>query len=105
MTLIGGPPSGGVKTTRPTVSFSSVAPSRALSPDTPTSTSIPWCSRPLYSCTRRGTASREHQGMLVERSEEHTSELQSHVNFVCRLPLEKKNLPRVSRDGDEDHRT
>src|SRR5690242_21419300 len=34
------------------------------------------------------------QGVLVEvhrfRSEEHTSELQSHVNLVCRLLLEKK---------------
>src|SRR4051812_49954082 len=27
---------------------------------------------------------------LSERSEEHTSELQSHVNLVCRLLLEKK---------------
>src|SRR5438477_7053772 len=27
------------------------------------------------------------------RSEEHTSELQSHVNLVCRLLLEKKNNP------------
>src|SRR4051812_49800611 len=27
----------------------------------------------------------------VPRSEEHTSELQSHVNLVCRLLLEKKN--------------
>src|SRR5690242_21195768 len=27
---------------------------------------------------------------LVRRSEEHTSELQSHVNLVCRLLLEKK---------------
>src|SRR5690242_20952391 len=27
---------------------------------------------------------------LVARSEEHTSELQSHVNLVCRLLLEKK---------------
>src|SRR5690242_13077223 len=27
----------------------------------------------------------------VWRSEEHTSELQSHVNLVCRLLLEKKN--------------
>src|SRR5690242_20835772 len=27
----------------------------------------------------------------VCRSEEHTSELQSHVNLVCRLLLEKKN--------------
>src|SRR5260370_21246417 len=26
------------------------------------------------------------------RSEEHTSELQSHLNLVCRLLLEKKNL-------------
>src|SRR5438477_5960294 len=28
--------------------------------------------------------------LLAERSEEHTSELQSHVNLVCRLLLEKK---------------
>src|SRR4051812_49493840 len=27
---------------------------------------------------------------LCDRSEEHTSELQSHVNLVCRLLLEKK---------------
>src|SRR5438477_7783915 len=27
----------------------------------------------------------------IWRSEEHTSELQSHVNLVCRLLLEKKN--------------
>src|SRR5690242_21611488 len=27
---------------------------------------------------------------LLSRSEEHTSELQSHVNLVCRLLLEKK---------------
>src|SRR6266571_5697825 len=33
---------------------------------------------------RRGVADR------AERSEEHTSELQSHVNLVCRLLLEKK---------------
>src|SRR5260370_18676461 len=42
-------------------------------------------------------------GVLLEaskdRSEEHTSELQSHLNLVCRLLLEKKKhskaLPRV----------
>src|SRR5207237_9808754 len=28
--------------------------------------------------------------LLGERSEEHTSELQSHLNLVCRLLLEKK---------------
>src|SRR5260370_28861396 len=27
---------------------------------------------------------------LLQRSEEHTSELQSHLNLVCRLLLEKK---------------
>src|SRR5260370_23919690 len=29
-------------------------------------------------------------GILAARSEEHTSELQSHLNLVCRLLLEKK---------------
>src|SRR5688572_31220873 len=37
------------------------------------------------------------QGALevFERSEEHTSELQSQSNIVCRLLLEKKNKKRV----------
>src|SRR5260370_25366201 len=29
------------------------------------------------------------------RSEEHTSELQSHLNLVCRLLLEKKKRPKI----------
>src|SRR5436309_8535683 len=33
----------------------------------------------------------EPQGLLQARSEEHTSELQSRENLVCRLLLEKKN--------------
>src|SRR5260370_23677104 len=42
-------------------------------------------------------------GLLpLARSEEHTSELQSHLNLVCRLLLEKKkNSPRASRRGRE----
>src|SRR6266571_58360 len=32
--------------------------------------------------------------LVDRRSEEHTSELQSHVNIVCRLLLEKKKQPR-----------
>src|SRR5437016_9507278 len=32
-----------------------------------------------------------------DRSEEHTSELQSLTNLVCRLPLEKKNRSRAAR--------
>src|SRR5260370_30599881 len=35
-------------------------------------------------------------GLLV-RSEEHTSELQSHLNLVCRLLLEKKKRIRRER--------
>src|SRR5260370_22414836 len=31
-----------------------------------------------------------HLGGVSDRSEEHTSELQSHLNLVCRLLLEKK---------------
>src|SRR5256885_10684382 len=34
---------------------------------------------------------------VVERSEEHTSELQSPCNLVCRLLLEKKKKKRHSR--------
>src|SRR5260370_39230760 len=33
---------------------------------------------------------RSPRGSLFVRSEEHTSELQSHLNLVCRLLLEKK---------------
>src|SRR5260370_14499309 len=40
--------------------------------------------------------------MLHSRSEEHTSELQSHLNLVCRLLLEKKNesLSLLPADGN-----
>src|SRR5690242_21556499 len=34
-----------------------------------------------------------------QRSEEHTSELQSHVNLVCRLLLEKKNNTTTNEHG------
>src|SRR2546430_10413355 len=33
----------------------------------------------------------------LSRSEEHTSELQSQSNLVCRLLLEKKKIPHCSR--------
>src|SRR6476661_10795917 len=43
-----------------------------------------------------------HMGILVgderhARSEEHTSELQSHLNLVCRLLLEKKKKNHIKR--------
>src|SRR5260370_28738098 len=39
---------------------------------------------------RGSTARRTQDRRAVLRSEEHTSELQSHLNLVCRLLLEKK---------------
>src|SRR2546430_9492727 len=49
-------------------------------------------------------------GAKMERSEEHTSELQSQSNLVCRLLLEKKrsykrNTARKSRLSYKVHRT
>src|SRR5437773_4647755 len=44
----------------------------------------PACSRPVASCPPHG------------RSEEHTSELQSHHDLVCRLLLEKKKIQKPS---------
>src|SRR5256885_11036294 len=38
----------------------------------------------------------EREGGLLRRSEEHTSELQSPCNLVCRLLLEKKKLHPTS---------
>src|SRR6185369_15530552 len=39
---------------------------------------------------RVGKLDRTHDIPYLARSEEHTSELQSHLNLVCRLLLEKK---------------
>src|SRR5690242_21009461 len=44
----------------------------------------------------RGAAARP-----ATRSEEHTSELQSHVNLVCRLLLEKKN--KQNKNNNKKH--
>src|SRR5207249_10568512 len=38
---------------------------------------------------------------LVERSEEHTSELQSRFDLVCRLLLEKKKIKQKKRKKEE----
>src|SRR4051812_49701791 len=41
--------------------------------------------------------------LKLARSEEHTSELQSHVNLVCRLLLEKKKKTKTSLPNMNDH--
>src|SRR5690554_7282346 len=70
------------KTTRP-ASCSVVTLSRSMSHDPP---------------------ARDHR--QADRSEEHTSELQSRPHLVCRLLLEKKNISsaiRVFLNGGEIH--
>src|SRR2546430_13332468 len=42
------------------------------------------------------TAETRQDGVSVKRSEEHTSELQSQSNLVCRLLLEKKKLITIN---------
>src|SRR5260370_39890616 len=44
--------------------------------------------RSKYSMVRANT-------VCIARSEEHTSELQSHLNLVCRLLLEKKKVAYI----------
>src|SRR2546430_8838168 len=47
--------------------------------------------RPELSLRRRGPPRLQVEWQALVRSEEHTSELQSQSNLVCRLLLEKKN--------------
>src|SRR5690349_23854174 len=44
------------------------------------------------------------QRMVVGRSEEHTSELQSRRDLVCRLLLEKKNILKLANTASIDDR-
>src|SRR5690348_17634989 len=44
-----------------------------------------------------------HLRLLGQRSEEHTSELQSPVHLVCRLLLEKKKKNNNPRDSPPPH--
>src|SRR5688572_32422239 len=43
--------------------------------------------------------------MSCHRSEEHTSELQSQSNLVCRLLLEKKNRREITQQRSSKHKT
>src|SRR5205807_10533962 len=52
------------------------------------STAPRWTAGRFACCLRPRAAGRQHANL---RSEEHTSELQSPCNLVCRLLLEKKN--------------
>src|SRR5260370_3270708 len=65
----------------------------------PRSTLFPYTT--LFRSLSRGTPPgdvrqcRRRLGRPDRRSEEHTSELQSHLNLVCRLLLEKKKIINI----------
>src|SRR5438270_1540533 len=56
------------------------------------------CSRIVFPITRRFTCAWKIRAAGWFRSEEHTSELQSQSNLVCRLLLEKKKKIKINSD-------
>src|SRR5438034_7492704 len=69
-----------------------------------------WRNCTASSCTPAPTSSRHSRTTPIarswprsgaRRSEEHTSELQSHSDLVCRLLLEKKNTNELSKQTQD----
>src|SRR6266480_6573211 len=60
--------------------------------------------RGLVLASTSAPADTTDQFALRHRSEEHTSELQSHVNLVCRLLLEKKKKSSLQRNKSTNSR-
>src|SRR5437879_7272359 len=64
------------------------------------SRSSPWILAPMPSRPGGPSGGGTAMDMDVQRSEEHTSELQSPMYLVCRLLLEKKKI--AHEDGDRN---
>src|SRR5688572_31237790 len=62
-----------------------------------------WAWHPIFYSSKTPTATTRPTRPPCLRSEEHTSELQSQSNLVCRLLLEKKKKKKISRtdQGEE----
>src|SRR5260370_20652131 len=60
---------------------------------------LPICSSTRAICCRPWSAVSLPRSALASRSEEHTSELQSHLNLVCRLLLEKNKRYQAKIQG------
>src|SRR5467141_3106109 len=69
-----------------------------LDPPDPASPFV-WRQRPISDLSR--ICPRQNQ----PRSEEHTSELQSHLNLVCRLLLEKKKKKKITHKDKKKKKT
>src|SRR2546430_17674040 len=88
-------PSGDIRTSAPV----NTGPSErsSMTPSLTRERTMPWGATPWYKyCPSAETAvgTQPTNGECI-RSEEHTSELQSQSNLVCRLLLEKKKIHRV----------
>src|SRR5260370_29692754 len=84
-----------ISTTAPTSSRSFLRPAvfaalRLAFPETVRFRRTSSCRRTVRYFITTGGISVPTSGLPIWRSEEHTSELQSHLNLVCRLLLEKK---------------
>src|SRR5260370_15151835 len=65
-----------------------------------------WLPQPVLAILLSMLDQRQGRHLLVseQRSEEHTSELQSHLNLVCRLLLEKKkNKAKTKNSAETQH--
>src|SRR6266571_1461238 len=73
----------------------------------PRSTLFPYTTlfRSPRACRRRRARHGLRHAPRSRRSEEHTSELQSHVNLVCRLLLEKKKKNRIKKIQNKKKKT
>src|SRR2546427_1843734 len=63
---------------------------------TPTLNDLSASPPPCSNASAHRRASMQPRSSTIHRSEEHTSELQSQSNLVCRLLLEKKKLRHTS---------
>src|SRR5260370_10322986 len=64
---------------------------------------FPAMQTPCLSMTMARPAPNSRRECSNARSEEHTSELQSHLNLVCRLLLEKKKKDTVTNVHEAHH--
>src|SRR5688500_19295633 len=67
----------------------------------PISPAISCCQSPWHAV--RSSTSRSADPARQARSEEHTSELQSPCNLVCRLLLEKKKMANYDQPKPTEH--
>src|SRR5260370_26894899 len=82
-----------------TTLFRSPVAGDRVQPDARADNDLDYAARPIAPDAREShrpaaRAGCEHRRADDARSEEHTSELQSHLNLVCRLLLEKKKKQR-----------